>query len=56
MAGHITMRVRYERLATYWFDWLALSPAELTDLAAANGWLVTDLRPGALYAAVLARA
>ena len=33
-----------------------LSPAELTDLAGAAGWRVTDLLPGTLYAAVLERA
>ena len=56
MAGHLTMRVRYQRLATQWFDWLLMSPAELADLAGSAGWRVADLRPGALYAAVLERA
>lgn len=26
MAGHLTMRVRYENVAGAWFDWLAASP------------------------------
>jgi SAM-dependent methyltransferase len=55
MPGHMTIRVRYQGLATDWFDWLALSPAELTDLARPTGWQVTDLLPGALYAVVLER-
>jgi SAM-dependent methyltransferase len=55
MPGHLTMRVRYQRLATDWFDWLALSSAELTDLARSAGWQITDLRPGVQYAVVLER-
>ncbi len=55
MAGHLTIRVRYQRLATDWFDYLALSPAELADLAGSAGWRVTDLWPGTIYAAVLER-
>lgn len=56
MAGQLTIRVRYQRLATDWFDYLMLSPAELADLAGSAGWRVSDLRPGPLYAAVLERA
>jgi SAM-dependent methyltransferase len=56
MPGQLTIRVRYQRLATDWFDYLMLSPAELMDLAGSAGWRVTDLLPGALYAAVLERA
>ena len=26
MAGQLTMRVRYENIASPWFDWLAASP------------------------------
>ena len=55
MAGQLTIRVRYQRLATDWFDYLVLSPGELTDLAGSAGWRVTDLWPGPLYAAVLER-
>jgi SAM-dependent methyltransferase len=55
MAGHLTIRVRYQRLATDWFDWLAMSPAELAEIAGSAGWQVAELRPGAVYAAVLAR-
>jgi SAM-dependent methyltransferase len=55
MPGQITMRVRYQQLATGWFDWLAMSPGELARLAAGAGWQVTDVRPGAQYAVVLTR-
>ncbi len=56
MPGHLTIRVRYQRLATDWFDYLLMSPAELADMAGAAGWRIADLRPGALYAALLERA
>jgi SAM-dependent methyltransferase len=56
MAGQLTIRARYQRLATDWFDWLVMSPAELSDVAGSAGWRIADLRPGALYAAVLERA
>ncbi len=55
MAGHLTIRVRYQRLATDWFDWLAMSAAELAEIAGAAGWAVAELRPGGVYAAVLTR-
>ena len=55
MAGHLTIRVRYQRLATDWFDWLAMSPAELAEIAGPAGWQVAELRPGVVYAAVLVR-
>jgi hypothetical protein len=56
MGGQITMRIRYQRLATDWFDWLVLSPEELTEIAASAGWRVAEMLPGVLYAAVLTRA
>jgi SAM-dependent methyltransferase len=56
MAGQLTIRVRYQRLATGWFDWLAMSPEELAGLAEPAGWQVAELRPGVSYAAVLTRA
>jgi SAM-dependent methyltransferase len=55
MSGQITIRVRYQRLATDWFDWLALSPDELSEIAESAGWRVAEIMPGALYAAVLTR-
>jgi SAM-dependent methyltransferase len=57
LPGHITIRVRYERLAGDWFDWLMPSPGELEDLARPAGWQIIDLRrgPGAHYAVALGR-
>jgi SAM-dependent methyltransferase len=57
LPGHLTLRVRYERLASHWFDWLIPSPGELEDLARSVGWQISDLRrgPGARYAVVLQR-
>jgi SAM-dependent methyltransferase len=54
MAGHMTIRVRYQQVATAWFDWLAMAPAELAEIAGSAGWQVAELRPGAVYAAILA--
>lgn len=56
MGSQLTFRVRYQRLATGWLDWLAMSPDELAALAGAAGWEVADLLPGGTYAAVLRRA
>jgi len=57
LPGHATIRVRYQRLATGWFDWLIPSPGELEELARPVGWQITDLRrgPGPQYAVVLGR-
>ena len=55
MAGQLTMRVRYQRLTTDWFDWLALSADELAALATPAGWRVADMLPGTGYAVVLQR-
>lgn len=56
LAGQLSFRVRYQRLASDWFDWLLMSPAELAEIAASAGWLLAEVHPaGARYAAVLAR-
>jgi SAM-dependent methyltransferase len=55
MSGQLTMRVRYQRLASDWFDWLAPAPDELASLAGAAGWSITDRFPGAQYGVVLSR-
>jgi SAM-dependent methyltransferase len=52
-AGLVTVRVRYQRLATPWFSLLWLSPDELAEVAATSGWTVTDLLPGPTYCAEL---
>jgi SAM-dependent methyltransferase len=56
MAGQITSRVRYQRTASAWFDWLVMSPDELAEVIAPSGWRVAETMPGARYAAVLTRA
>lgn len=56
MAGQITIRVRYRRLATEWFDLLWTSPDELEQLARAAGWRISEILPGGLYAVVLSQA
>jgi SAM-dependent methyltransferase len=56
MPGQVTIRIRYQRLATNWFDLLWMSLTELDQIAAAAGWGVTGALPGAEYRAVLARA
>jgi hypothetical protein len=56
MPGQITIRIRYQRLATGWFDLLWTSLTELDQIATAAGWWVTGTLPGAEYRAALARA
>jgi len=56
MAGQVTIRVRYRRLATGWFDLLWLSLAELGELAGPAGWQIAEVLPGPVFGAVLARA
>lgn len=54
MPGCARLRVRFERLATEWFDYLFASPAELANLVAAAGWKLADVtEPGPDYLAVL---
>jgi hypothetical protein len=56
MPGPVTIRVRYQRLATGWFDLLWMSLVELGEITAAAGWRVTGTLSGAEYCAVLAHA
>jgi SAM-dependent methyltransferase len=53
--GHATVRIRYQRLATDWFDWCVLSPRALAEVAAPAGWHATAHYPGREYALVLSR-
>jgi hypothetical protein len=55
MPGQVTTRIRYQRLATRWFDLLWMSRPELDHIAASAGWRVTGTLPGAEYRAILAR-
>jgi len=57
LPGNVTIRVRYQRAATAWFDLLWASPTELEEICAAHGWVIEDTEPaGILYGAVLRRA
>jgi 2-polyprenyl-3-methyl-5-hydroxy-6-metoxy-1,4-benzoquinol methylase len=52
--GEVTLRIRYRRLATEWFNLLWLSPEELAQVGEAAGWRLVDSTDGTLYAAELA--
>jgi 2-polyprenyl-3-methyl-5-hydroxy-6-metoxy-1,4-benzoquinol methylase len=43
IAGHRTLRIRYQDLATPWFHYLCLAPRELSQLASGTGWELTDV-------------
>ncbi len=56
--GQVTMRVRYHRLASPWFDYRFMPPAELASVAGPEGWRVTHAEPiteDGTYLAVLER-
>lgn len=54
MAGQVRMRIRFERLATDWFDYLFVSPAELARLTHDAGWDIAHITaPDPGYLAVL---
>jgi SAM-dependent methyltransferase len=56
MPGQIRFRVRHRRIATPWFDWLQVSPAELEELLAGTGWLLSrTLGDGPSYVAIIDR-
>ena len=44
MPGRLRLRVRHERLASEWFDYLLPSPAELTDLLRESPWRLDETR------------
>ena len=56
MPGQRRLRVRYRNLASPWFDFLQVSPDELSDLIDGTGWSVKRLvrNDGLYYVAVLA--
>ena len=56
--GLVRLRVRFEDLATPWFDYLFAAPEELAELAAGVGWELTDriADDGPVYVAVLTKA
>jgi SAM-dependent methyltransferase len=55
MPGQVTIRTRYQRLASGWFDLLWMSPDELEELAAGCGWQVGEILPGAMFGVTLTR-
>lgn len=58
MPGQARLRVRYHDLATPWFSWLFVSPADMERLVSGTGWAVTRTivdDPAAPYVGVLER-
>ena len=54
LPGNVTIRVRYQHLATSWFDLLWASPEELGEICATHGWVLAETEySGILYAADL---
>ncbi len=55
MSGELRFRIRYQRAATPFIDWLIVSQAELTRLVDGTGWHVARFidSPGPFYVAVL---
>jgi SAM-dependent methyltransferase len=56
MPGQVRMRIRYQDLATCWFDWLFVSRAEMGRLVRGTGWHVSRFlgpKSGQLYVALL---
>jgi SAM-dependent methyltransferase len=58
LPGQLRIRVRHRDLATPWFDYLIVSPAELAALLEGTDWTVRRLirGEGTLYVAVLEKA
>jgi SAM-dependent methyltransferase len=56
MAGQLRLRVRYREIASPWFDYLLVSPAELEMLVEGTGWQVHRIIDGTpVYVVVLDR-
>jgi SAM-dependent methyltransferase len=57
LPGQLRIRVRYREAATPWFDYVQVSPAELTDVLEGTGWrLERTLRDeGSSYVAVMVK-
>jgi len=58
MVGQVRIRVRYQRYATPWFDYLFVSRKEMAKILRGTGWTVKRFIPshGELYVAVLVKA
>jgi SAM-dependent methyltransferase len=57
MAGQVRMRVRYQKYATAWFDYLFVSREEMEKLLRGTGWAVGRFIPrrGPFYIAVIVK-
>jgi SAM-dependent methyltransferase len=55
MSGQIRMRIRYRELATPFFDYLMVSPAEMSQIVEGTGWEIRRFTPtgGNTYVALL---
>lgn len=43
MPGQTRLRIRVDRMASNWFDYLFMAPNELAALTSGTGWTVTDI-------------
>ncbi|MFW9935740.1 MAG: methyltransferase type 11, partial [Candidatus Thorarchaeota archaeon] len=43
MSGQLRSRVRFERFATKWFDWLMVSKEEMKEILNGTGWQIQKL-------------
>ncbi len=57
MAGQVRIRVRYQRYATPWFDYLFVSREEMRTILRGTGWAVRRFLPaaGPVYIAVIVK-
>jgi len=58
MAGQLRLRIRYRDLASPWFWWLFVSPAQMRAVLSGTGWRMVNLVAGARaepYVAILER-
>jgi len=55
MSGQIRFRIRYDHMATPYFDYLMVSPEEMRKMVNGTGWHVAQVlaSPGSTYIAVL---
>jgi SAM-dependent methyltransferase len=58
MPGQVRMRVRYQKYATPWFDYLFVSRMEMQKILSGTGWAVKRFLPprGPFYVAVIIKA
>lgn len=55
LPGQLRLRIRFQHLATTWWDYLLVRPSDLRSLVEGTGWAVVDIeREGPLYLATLA--